>query len=103
MAVLQLRRQLGDVGEHLRRAEAVPRIDDERDSLAHKLVRLLERELADVSVHDPRVTTPTPPFEETVAGADAIVVAANHDEFRGPEPLLEIAASPQLQNGHIAL
>jgi UDP-N-acetyl-D-mannosaminuronic acid dehydrogenase len=33
--------------------------DDERDSLAHKLVRLLERELADVTVHDPHVATPT--------------------------------------------
>jgi UDP-N-acetyl-D-mannosaminuronic acid dehydrogenase len=65
--------------------------DDERDSLAHKLVRLLERELADVAVHDPRVATPTPPFEEAVGGADAIVVAANHDEFRGPEPLRAIA------------
>ena len=61
--------------------------DDERDSLAYKLVRLLERELADVTVHDPRVATPTPPFEETVAGADAIVVAANHDEFCGPDVL----------------
>ena len=66
--------------------------DDERDSLAHKLVRLLERELADVEIHDPRVATPTPPFEEAVAGAHAIVVAANHDEFRGPEPLHAIAA-----------
>ena len=27
--------------------------DDERDSLSHKLIRLLERELADVAVHDP--------------------------------------------------
>ncbi|MDP8967266.1 MAG: nucleotide sugar dehydrogenase, partial [Actinomycetota bacterium] len=61
--------------------------DDERDSLAYKLVRLLERELADVVVHDPRVATPTPPFEEAVAGADAVVVAANHDEFTGPEVL----------------
>ncbi len=66
--------------------------DDERDSLAHKLVRLLERELADVAVHDPRVATPTPPFAETVSGADAIVVAANHDEFLGGEPLHEIVA-----------
>jgi UDP-N-acetyl-D-mannosaminuronic acid dehydrogenase len=65
--------------------------DDERDSLAYKLVRLLERELADVAAHDPRVATPTPPFEEVVGGADAIVVAANHDEFRGPEPLRLIA------------
>jgi UDP-N-acetyl-D-mannosaminuronic acid dehydrogenase len=65
--------------------------DDERDSLAHKLVRLLERELADVAVHDPRVATPTPPFEEAVASADAIVVAANHDEFAGSGPLRVIA------------
>ena len=33
--------------------------DDERDSLSHKLIRLLERELADVAVHDPIVATPT--------------------------------------------
>ncbi|MGH2839562.1 MAG: nucleotide sugar dehydrogenase [Solirubrobacteraceae bacterium] len=64
--------------------------DDERDSLAHKLVRLLERELADVAVHDPRVATPTPPFEEAVEGADAIVLAANHDEFCGPDALRQI-------------
>jgi UDP-N-acetyl-D-mannosaminuronic acid dehydrogenase len=64
--------------------------DDERDSLAHKLVRLLERELADVAVHDPRVATPTPPLEETVARADAIVVAANHDEFCGPDVLRRV-------------
>jgi UDP-N-acetyl-D-mannosaminuronic acid dehydrogenase len=65
--------------------------DDERDSLAHKLVRLLERELADVVVHDPRVATPTPPFEEAVGSADAIVVAANHDEFAGAGPLRVVA------------
>jgi UDP-N-acetyl-D-mannosaminuronic acid dehydrogenase len=64
--------------------------DDERDSLAHKLVRLLERELADVVVHDPRVATPTPPFEEAVGGADAIVLAANHDEFLGPAVLRQV-------------
>ena len=66
--------------------------DDERDSLAHKLVRLLERELADVAVHDPRVATPTPPFEETVAGADAVVIAANHEEFMGADVLHAVAA-----------
>ncbi|MDQ3721933.1 MAG: nucleotide sugar dehydrogenase [Actinomycetota bacterium] len=66
--------------------------DDERDSLSHKLVRLLERELADVAVHDPRVATPTPPLEEAVAGADAVVVAANHDEFMGHEVLRSVAA-----------
>ncbi len=41
--------------------------DDERDSLSHKLIRLLERELADVAVHDPVVATPTATFEEAVA------------------------------------
>jgi UDP-N-acetyl-D-mannosaminuronic acid dehydrogenase len=66
--------------------------DDERDSLAHKLVRLLERELADVAVHDPRVATPTPPFETTVAGADAVVIAANHEEFLGADVLHAVAA-----------
>jgi UDP-N-acetyl-D-mannosaminuronic acid dehydrogenase len=65
--------------------------DDERDSLAYKLVRLLERELADVAVHDPRVATPTPPFEEAVGDADAVVVAANHDEFTGPDVLRAVA------------
>lgn len=65
--------------------------DDERDSLAHKLVRLLERELADVAVHDPHVATPTQPFDEAIAGADAVVVAANHSEFSGPATLRAIA------------
>ena len=52
--------------------------DDERDSLSHKLVRLLERELADVAVHDPVVATPTAGFDEAVTGADVVVVATNH-------------------------
>jgi UDP-N-acetyl-D-mannosaminuronic acid dehydrogenase len=61
--------------------------DDERDSLAHKLVRLLERELADVVVHDPHVASATTSFEETVEGADAVVVATNHSDFSRPEAL----------------
>ena len=65
--------------------------DDERDSLAHKLVRLLERELADVAVHDPHVPTPTVSFEEAVGGADAVVVATDHSEFRDPRALATIA------------
>ena len=66
--------------------------DDERDSLAHKLVRLLERELADVAIHDPIVATPTQPFEDAVRDADAVVVAANHSAFCGPDHLREIVA-----------
>jgi UDP-N-acetyl-D-mannosaminuronic acid dehydrogenase len=61
--------------------------DDERDSLAHKLIRMLERELADVAVHDPRVATPTVSLEEAVGQAAAVVVATNHSEFRAPATL----------------
>ena len=67
--------------------------DDERDSLSHKLIRLLERELADVAVHDPPVRTPTQSFEDAIAGADAVVVATNHEEFGRPEALRAIAES----------
>jgi UDP-N-acetyl-D-mannosaminuronic acid dehydrogenase len=67
--------------------------DDERDSLAHKLVRLLERELADVVVHDPHVQTPTASFSEAVLDADAVIVATNHSEFRGRDVLRAIADS----------
>ena len=66
--------------------------DDERDSLAHKLVRLLERELADVAVHDPHVATPTAALEQALEGADAVVVATNHSEFREPRTLAAIGA-----------
>jgi UDP-N-acetyl-D-mannosaminuronic acid dehydrogenase len=65
--------------------------DDERDSLSHKLVRLLERELADVVVHDPVVSTPTASFEDAVAGADVVVVATNHSAYSTPESLRAIA------------
>jgi UDP-N-acetyl-D-mannosaminuronic acid dehydrogenase len=67
--------------------------DDERDSLSHKLIRLLERELADVAVHDPHVATPTQSFEEAVLDADAVVVATNHSQFRSREVLRAIADS----------
>jgi UDP-N-acetyl-D-mannosaminuronic acid dehydrogenase len=65
--------------------------DDERDSLAYKLVRLLERELADVAVHDPVVATPTAAFEEAVSGADVVVVATNHSAYSTPEGLRAVA------------
>src|SRR5690349_11955989 len=65
--------------------------DDERDSLSHKLIRLLERELADVAVHDPVVATPTSGFEEAIAEADVVIVATNHSAFSRPEALQAIA------------
>src|SRR3954452_8955151 len=66
--------------------------DDERASLAHKIVRLLERELADVAVHDPHVATPTQSFEDAVTGADAVIVATNHPEFCGRDSVRRVAA-----------
>ena len=65
--------------------------DDERDSLSHKLVRLLERELADVAVHDPWVETPTSSLEDAVLDADAVVIATNHPEFCTRDTLRLIA------------
>jgi UDP-N-acetyl-D-mannosaminuronic acid dehydrogenase len=64
--------------------------DDERDSLSPKLIRLLERELADVAVCDPHAPSPTQPLEEAVRDADVVVVATNHSEFEGAETLERI-------------
>ncbi|GAC1438849.1 MAG: UDP-N-acetyl-D-mannosamine dehydrogenase [Solirubrobacteraceae bacterium] len=61
--------------------------DDERDSLSHKLIRLLERELADVAVHDPVVATPTASLEDVLEGAQAVIVATNHAAFRSGDVL----------------
>jgi UDP-N-acetyl-D-mannosaminuronic acid dehydrogenase len=66
--------------------------DDERDSLSPKLIRLLERELADVAVCDPHASTPTQPLADAVRGADIVIVATNHSEFCGPEVLASILA-----------
>jgi UDP-N-acetyl-D-mannosaminuronic acid dehydrogenase len=65
--------------------------DDERDSLSHKLIRLLERELADVAVCDPRAATPTQPLAEAVQDAEVVIVATNHSDFEGAECRLQIA------------
>jgi UDP-N-acetyl-D-mannosaminuronic acid dehydrogenase len=66
--------------------------DDERDSLSPKLIRLLERELADVAVCDPHAHSPTQPLEQAVQGADAVIVATNHSEFEGPVVRSEIVS-----------
>jgi UDP-N-acetyl-D-mannosaminuronic acid dehydrogenase len=66
--------------------------DDERDSLAHKLIRLLERELADVAVSDPHAPSPTQPLEQAVQHADVVIVATNHSEFEGAPVRSEIVA-----------
>ena len=58
--------------------------DDERDSLSPKLIRLLERELADVEVCDPHAATLTQPLAEAVRDADVVIVATNHSVFESP-------------------
>jgi UDP-N-acetyl-D-mannosaminuronic acid dehydrogenase len=66
--------------------------DDERDSLSPKLIRMLERELADVAVTDPHARTPTQPFADAVDEADVVIVATNHSEYERPDALREIIA-----------
>src|SRR5688572_2674115 len=66
--------------------------DDLRDSLSLKLIRLLERELADVAGHDPHSPTTTDPLDEATGDAVAIVIATNHDEFGHREVLDRICA-----------
>jgi UDP-N-acetyl-D-mannosaminuronic acid dehydrogenase len=64
--------------------------DDERDSLSPKLIRLLERELADVAVCDPMARTPTQPLADAVADADVVIIATNHSEFETADAMREI-------------
>src|SRR5947209_3175281 len=64
--------------------------DDERDSLSPKLIRLLERDLADVAVSDPHASTPTQPFTDAIRGAAVLIVATNHSAFEGAEALRTI-------------
>jgi UDP-N-acetyl-D-mannosaminuronic acid dehydrogenase len=66
--------------------------DDERDSLSPKLIRLLERELADVAVCDPHARTPTQSLGDAVDDADVVIVATNHPEFERPDALREVLA-----------
>jgi UDP-N-acetyl-D-mannosaminuronic acid dehydrogenase len=66
--------------------------DDERDSLSPKLIRLLERELADVAVCDPHAPSPTQPLDQAVQDADVVIVATNHSEFEGRGALGEIVS-----------
>jgi len=66
--------------------------DDERDSLSPKLIRLLERELADVAVCDPHAPSPTQTLGQAVQDADVVIVATNHSEFEGAAVLAEIVS-----------
>ena len=66
--------------------------DDERDSLSHKLIRLLERELADVVGARPGRERRRPRASRTRSrGADVVVVATNHSAYSSPAALRAIA------------
>ncbi len=92
-----VKRRLGGGGSLRERKVAVLGLafkrdtDDERDSLSHKLIRLLERELADVALHDPMVSTPTSSFDDAIAGADVVIVATNHSAYSHHDSLRAIA------------
>ena len=66
--------------------------DDARDSLSYKLIRLLERELAHVSRHDPYVPAESEPLESALAGAEAVVIATNHSAYDRVLPQLPKSA-----------
>ena len=57
--------------------------DDTRESLSYKVVRMLERELAQVTRHDPHVPRESDSLESALEGADAVLVATNHSDFEG--------------------
>jgi UDP-N-acetyl-D-mannosaminuronic acid dehydrogenase len=66
--------------------------DDLRDSLSFKLIRLLERELANVARHDPNAPGESEPLDSALSGADAVIVATNHPEFEDLVPQLPAGA-----------
>lgn len=55
-------------------------IDDTRYSLAFKLERHFLAEGAEVLMHDPHMESAS--LEETLRGADVVVIAMNHDKFK---------------------
>ncbi len=65
--------------------------DDLRDSLSAKLIRLLERELAEVATHDPHAPLPDAGLADAVRAAAAVVIATNHSEFSAPATLGTVA------------
>ena len=80
--------------------------DDLRDSLAIKLIRLLERELAVIARHDPHVPDQSEPLETALDGADAVVIGANHSAFDGllpqlPDGVVLVDPWNALGSGHV--
>ncbi|MBI2583429.1 MAG: nucleotide sugar dehydrogenase [Candidatus Aenigmarchaeota archaeon] len=63
-------------------------IDDLRYSPAENIVEILKTENADIYAHDPHVKG-SHSLEESVMDADAIILAVNHNEFKGIENSLQ--------------
>lgn len=57
-------------------------IDDIRESLAFKVKKALERERAKVFLHDPYVPGYQNDLDQTLAGADLIFLATNHNFYK---------------------
>ncbi len=57
-------------------------IDDTRESLAFKVKKALERERANVFLHDPYVPGYQTDLNETLNGADLVFLATNHNFYK---------------------
>ena len=57
-------------------------IDDIRESLAFKIKKALERERAEVFLHDPYVPGYQSDLDETLKNADLVFVATNHAVYK---------------------
>ncbi|MGH2674322.1 MAG: nucleotide sugar dehydrogenase [Actinomycetota bacterium] len=70
--------------------------DDDRQSPALRIIELLEREGADVRVHDPFVPGRT--LEEALSGARALVLATNHSFYDDLDPadVASLMAEPRV-------
>ncbi|MGI8608619.1 MAG: nucleotide sugar dehydrogenase [Candidatus Dormibacteria bacterium] len=55
--------------------------DDPRQSLSFKVEKALERERAEVVMHDPHIPGLDAPLEDVLTGADVVFVATNHSVY----------------------
>lgn len=57
-------------------------IDDDRASLSHKIKKILKREMGEVVTHDTYLDPKN--LEETLKGAEFVVIATAHKEYKKP-------------------
>jgi UDP-N-acetyl-D-mannosaminuronic acid dehydrogenase len=56
--------------------------DDQRSSLSHKIKKLLQKEMADVHMHD--IFKDGNDFDNHIKGADFLIIATAHDGYKKP-------------------